>query len=89
MAIPLPPGAELIDADEAVRRIQERDHYVPSGRMGTSMSDEVIISLIRKGAVLVALATDRQLCFWPVDLETGEPFDPDNPDHVRRAKQGR
>lgn len=81
--MPMPPGAQIIDATEAIRRIQERDHFVPSGRQASFVSEEVIIALIRKGAVMVALGPDRQLLFWPVDLASGKPFDPNNPEHTK------
>lgn len=80
----LPPGSQVLEPTEAVRRIQERDHNIPSGQPGSFMTDEVIIALIRKGAVITALTADRQLAFWPVDLASGEPFDPDNPEHIAR-----
>jgi hypothetical protein len=77
-----PPGSIQIDAQEAIRRIQERDHTEPSGSFET---DEVILELIRSGKVVVALTPSQVLAFWPVDLETGEPFDPDDPGHALRA----
>ena len=78
----LPQGSEILEPKEAIRRIQERDHSQPQG---TLELDETIIALIRKGAVITALTPDRKLAFWPTDLETGEPFDPDNPEHIARA----
>lgn len=82
MNIPLPPGAQLIEPAEAIRRIQERDHSQPAGSF---MSDEVIIALIRKGAVITVLTVNQELAFWPVDLASGEPFDPDNPERGKNA----
>jgi len=82
MNIPLPPGAQVIEPAEAIRRIQERDHAQPQGPY---LADEVIISMIRKGMITSALTADGKLAFWPNDLESGEPFDPDNPDHLARA----
>lgn len=78
--IPLPEGARIIDATEAIRRIQERDHYTPRGA-GSFKADTVILALIRSGAVTVALSPDNQLLFWPNDLQSGKPFDPSNPQH--------
>lgn len=86
--MPMPAGARRIDAAEAIRRIHERDHYVPSGQSAPFLADEVIIALIRKGAVLTALGPDNQLLFWPVDLESGEPFDPNNPQHRKNGGLG-
>jgi hypothetical protein len=77
MSMPIPPGGRLIEPAEAIRRIQERDHAEPAGSF---VSDEVIISLIRKGAVVTCLTADGKLAFWPVDLASGEPYDPDKHD---------
>lgn len=82
MNIPLPPGAQIIEPAEAIRRIQERDHAQPQG---SYLANEVIISMIRKGMIVTALTPENVLAFCPVDLESGEPFDPDNPGHVSRA----
>ena len=39
MDIPLPPGAQVIEPTEAIRRIQERDHHVPSDQAGTFLTE--------------------------------------------------
>lgn len=70
--MPIPPGGRFIEPAEAIRRIQERDHAEPAGSF---MSDEVIIALLRKGAMVTCLTADGKLAFWPVDIATGEPYD--------------
>ena len=61
---PLPPGATLLDTEEAIRRIKERDHVMQPGRQRLSFQEEeALIGALGRGAFVALLLADGQLAF--------------------------
>lgn len=56
--------ATPISAEEAIRRIQERDHVLPPGKAVMDFAHEqALILLIKDGVVSAGLTPDGQLAF--------------------------
>jgi len=68
---PLPPGARLLDADEAIERVTTGDHEKPGGD-GSVELDVMLIDLVRAEIVAVALLADGQLALWPLVADESE-----------------
>lgn len=72
----LPPGAVVLDTDEAVRRIQERDHRLEPGVTWMRFEEEqAFIHLLRTGFAVAVLCADGQLAFTALKDGQGRPFE--------------
>lgn len=60
----VPPGAQLLSADEAVERLVNGDHR--ESNQGSVGMDAALIELIREGQVVVMLDADGRLAFTRV-----------------------
>jgi len=58
------PDAQPLDTDEAVRRIQERDHVLRPGVQPLPYeAEQVLVEALREGRMLAFLLLDGQLAF--------------------------
>lgn len=69
--MPLPPGARLLDTEEAVRRLVTGDHHKPKAG-GSVELDVAFVDFVRAELVAVALTADGQLAFWPLVKDEAE-----------------
>lgn len=74
MDVPLPPGAKLLDATEAIRRIQERDHTTLPGQQMSFQQEQALCELLRTGVIAAGLATDGRLLFTQTHDIDGNPY---------------
>lgn len=59
-------GYEILEVDEAIRRIQERDHILLPGEEQMDFEHEqAIIDLLRMGEITAALLPDGRIAFRP------------------------
>jgi hypothetical protein len=58
---PLPPGATLLSADEAVNAIVTTDH--PEAARGNVVMDTALVEMIRDGEIICVRLSDGRLAF--------------------------
>jgi hypothetical protein len=70
--IPLPPGAQLLTADEAVEALVFGDH--PEGKRGTLELDAALVEGLRQGWLLACRLPDGQIALTrPTQDTPGQP----------------